>query len=288
MTLVLTKYAITNSFITLFDFQFTLLSISILFITASGYIINDIFDVQADIINKPAKVFIDTTIPKKKAYIVYFTLSILGFLLGIYASYIKGNISYSLFFISTIILLFWYSKSLKRIAFIGNIVVSFLTALTIFIVFVFELESVDTASNIFEAIVNFLKLIPTTIALLCYLIFAFSINLIREIIKDTEDIKGDYSLKMKTLPILIGINRTKNVALFISAFVFLFLVFILKEELIHFQLLFWYAIVFIILPFAWFIYKLNSAKTNSNFSRLSTLLKLIMCFGILSMLFIKL
>lgn len=288
LTMVLTKYAIINSFTTLFDFQFTLLIVSILCITASGYIINDIFDVKADVINKPAKVFIGKSISKKNAQFVYLILIILGFLFGVYASYLKGDFSYSIFFIGTIILLFWYSKTLKKIAFIGNIVVSFLTNLTLLIVFVFELESVNSAATIFEAIVNFFRLIPTAIALLCYIIFAFSITLIREIIKDIEDIKGDYSLKMKTLPILIGINRTKNVALVISAFVFLFLVFILKVELIHFPLLFWYAILFIILPFTWFFYKLNSAKTIMNFSKLSRLLKLIMCFGILSMLFIRL
>jgi 4-hydroxybenzoate polyprenyltransferase len=288
LTMVLTKYAIINSFTTLFDFQFTLLIVSILCITASGYIINDIFDVKADVINKPAKVFIGKSISKKNAQFVYLILIILGFLFGVYASYLKGDFSYSIFFIGTIILLFWYSKTLKKIAFIGNIVVSFLTTLTLLIVFVFELESVNSAATIFEAIVNFFRLIPTAIALLCYIIFAFSITLIREIIKDIEDIKGDYSLKMKTLPILIGINRTKNVALVISAFVFLFLVFILKVELIHFPLLFWYAILFIILPFTWFFYKLNSAKTIMNFSKLSRLLKLIMCFGILSMLFIRL
>ena len=282
LTMVLTKYAIINSFTTLFDFQFTLLIVSILCITASGYIINDIFDVKADVINKPAKVFIGKSISKKNAQFVYLILIILGFLFGVYASYLKGDFSYSIFFIGTIILLFWYSKTLK------NIVVSFLTTLTLLIVFVFELESVNSAATIFEAIVNFFRLIPTAIALLCYIIFAFSITLIREIIKDIEDIKGDYSLKMKTLPILIGINRTKNVALVISAFVFLFLVFILKVELIHFPLLFWYAILFIILPFTWFFYKLNSAKTIMNFSKLSRLLKLIMCFGILSMLFIRL
>jgi 4-hydroxybenzoate polyprenyltransferase len=288
LTMVLTKYAIINSFTTLFDFQFTLLIVSILCITASGYIINDIFDVKADVINKPAKVFIGKSISKKNAQFVYLILIILGFLFGVYASYLKGDFSYSIFFIGTIILLFWYSKTLKKIAFIGNIVVSFLTTLTLLIVFVFELESVNSAATIFEAIVNFFRLIPTAIALLCYIIFAFSITLIREIIKDIEDIKGDYSLKRKTLPILIGINRTKNVALVISAFVFLFLVFILKVELIHFPLLFWYAILFIILPFTWFFYKLNSAKTIMNFSKLSRLLKLIMCFGILSMLFIRL
>lgn len=288
LTLVLTKYALTNSFSNLFDTQFTLLVISILTITASGYIINDIFDVKADAINKPTKVYIDVSISRKHAFTIYYLLSAFGLLTGFIVAYLKGNISYSLVFICTILLLFWYSKSLKRMAFIGNVVVSFLTAFTLFIVFLFEKESTTTATNIFEALVGFFKIIPTTVALLCYLIFAFSTTLIREIVKDIEDIKGDYSLKMNTLPILIGINRTKNIALVISAFVFLFLVFILKEELIHIQLLFWYAMLFIILPFAWFIYKLFNAKTNTNFSKLSTLLKLIMCFGILSMLFIQL
>ena len=62
----------------------------------------------------------------------------------------------------------------------------------------------------------------------------------------------------------------------------------LKEELIHFQLLFWYAILFVIVPFAWFLFQLKSAKSQLNFSKLSRLLKIIMCFGILSMLFIQL
>ena len=288
LTLVLTKYALINSFSNLFDTQFTLLVISVLTITASGYIINDIFDVKADVINKPTKVYIDVSISRKHAFTIYYLLSAFGLLTGFIVAYLKGNISYSLVFIGTVLLLFWYSKSLKRIAFIGNVVVSFLTAFTLFIVFLFEKESTTTATNIFEAMVGFFKIIPTTVAFLCYLIFAFSTTLIREIVKDIEDIKGDYSLKMNTLPILIGINRTKNITLVLSAFVFLFLVFILKEELIHIQLLFWYAILFIILPFAWFIFKLKSAKTNTNFSKLSTLLKLIMCFGILSMLFIQL
>ena len=288
LTLVLTKYALINSFSNLFDTQFTLLVISVLTITASGYIINDIFDVKADVINKPTKVYIDVSISRKHAFTIYYLLSAFGLLTGFIVAYLKGNISYSLVFIGTVLLLFWYSKSLKKIAFIGNVVVSFLTAFTLFIVFLFEKESTTTATNIFEAMVGFFKIIPTTVAFLCYLIFAFSTTLIREIVKDIEDIKGDYSLKMNTLPILIGINRTKNIALVLSAFVFLFLVFILKEELIHIQLLFWYAMLFIILPFAWFIYKLINAKTNTNFSKLSTLLKLIMCFGILSMLFIQL
>jgi 4-hydroxybenzoate polyprenyltransferase len=288
LTMVLTKYAIVNSFTSVVsDFQFILVALSILCITASGYIINDIFDVEADKINKPTKVFIDKTISKKNALSTYYVLTILGIVFGIYTSYIKGEVSYSIFFISAIFLLYWYSKSLKRIAFIGNLVVSFLITLTLFIVFVFEMKSTSSSSNIVETIVNFFASISTFITVFIYIIFAFLMTLIREMIKDIEDMKGDYALKMKTLPILIGMNRTKNIVLTLSSFVFLFLLFILKEELTPFQLFFWYTIFFIIIPFAWFLYKLYSSKTSKDFHLLSNIIKFIMFFGILSMLLIK-
>lgn len=288
LTMVLTKYAIINSFTSaVSDIQFILLVISILCITASGYIINDVFDIKADKINKPAKVFIDKTISRKNAILAYYTLIILGLIFGIYASYIKENISFSIFFICTIGLLYWYSKALKRIAVIGNIVIAFLTALTIFIVFVFEIKDTNTASNLLEAIANFFASISTTIAVFIYILFAFFLTLIREIIKDIEDMKGDYALKMRTLPILIGINRTKKVVLVVSSLVFLFILLILKEEVMHVPLLFWYAILFIIIPFAWFLYKLFTSKTTKDFHLLSNLIKFIMFFGILSMLLIK-
>ena len=289
LTIVLTKYAIINSFtFAVSDLQFILLAIAILCITASGYIINDVFDVTADKINKPKKVFIGNTISKKNGLLAYFILTTLGLILGIYTSYIKGNSFYSFFFISTIVLLYWYSKSLKRVAIVGNLVISFLTAFTLFIVLVFEIKNTNTSSNIAESILNLFASISVTVPVFIYMVFAFFMTLIREIIKDIEDMNGDYALKMKTLPIIIGVNRTKKVVLAISSFVFLFILIILKEELAHLHLLFWYTILFILSPFAWFLYKLYNAKTIKEFHLLSNLIKLIMFFGILSMLFIKL
>jgi len=288
LTMILTKYAIINLFTsTISDIQFILLAISILCITASGYIINDVFDVEADKINKPTKVFIGNTISKKNALQAYFILLILGLVFGVYSAYIKGNISYSILFISTIALLYWYSKSLKKIAVIGNLVISFLTALTIFIVFIFEVKNTNSSLNIAEEISNFFTSISVTISVFIYIIFSFFMTLIREIIKDIEDMKGDYALKMKTLPIIIGVNRTKNVVLVISSLVFLFLLLILKEEIWHLPLLFWYVILFIIIPFSWFLFKLFTSKTTKDFHLLSSLIKFIMFFGILSMLLIK-
>ena len=288
LTLVLTKYAIINTFTsTSTDFQFILVAIAILCITASGYIINDIYDVDTDKINKPTSIFIGNTISKKNGIRAYFILTCVGLILGIYTSYSKGNISYSIFFIGTIILLYWYSKSLKRIAVIGNIVISFLTALSLFIVFIFEVKNTYSFSTLSEAIANFFTSISVTVSIFIYILFAFFMTLIREIIKDIEDVNGDYALKMKTLPILIGIQRTKKVLLVLSSFVFLFILILLKEELVHIPLLFWYTLLFIISPFIWFLYKLFNSKTSKNFHLLSNLIKFIMFFGILSMLLIK-
>jgi 4-hydroxybenzoate polyprenyltransferase len=288
LTMVLTKYAIINSFTsTISDFQFILLLISVLLITASGYVINDVFDVQADKINKPTKVYIDVTISKKNALIFYKITTLIGLTLGVYTAYLKGNLSYSIFFIVSIVLLYWYSKKLKRVAVIGNLVTSFLVALTLFIVYVFEIKNTTTASNLFEEIANFFATISVTIYVFIYIIFAFFMTLIREIIKDIEDIKGDYTLKMKTLPILIGINRTKKIVLILSSLVYLFIIFVLKEELLHIPLLLWYTLLFIVIPFTWFLFKLNASKTKKHFHTQSNLIKVIMFFGILSMSLIK-
>lgn len=289
LTVVLTKYAIINSITSVnFDLQFIILTIAILCITAAGYIINDIYDVKTDKINKPSKVYIGQTITKKNALLAYFILTFSGLILGCYISYIKENNAYSIFFISTIALLYWYSKSLKRIAVIGNIVVSFLTALTIFIVYIFEVQNSNTSSNLTEAIANFFSSISETVAIFIYIIFAFFMTLIREIIKDIEDINGDYALKMKTLPIIIGINRTKRIVLLISSLIFLFVLLVLKQELVHTPLLLWYTILFIIAPFICFFYKLLKSKTPKDYHLLSNIIKGIMFFGILSMLLIKL
>jgi 4-hydroxybenzoate polyprenyltransferase len=289
LTLVLTKYALINSFTSAInDLQFILVTIAILCITAGGYIINDIFDIETDKINKPSQVYIGNTISKEKAYFSYFLLSFIGLILGLYTSYINKTIFYGIFFIATIMLLYGYSKRFKSVAIIGNVIVAFLTALSIFIVYIFEVKTLKNSTNLLELIANFFASISVTTTVFIYIIFAFFMTLIREMIKDIEDMKGDYALKMKTLPIIIGINRTKKVILVITSIIFLFILIILKEELIHIPLLFWYTVLFILTPFTWFLYKLFTSKTSKNYHVLSQIIKLIMFFGILSMLLLKL
>jgi len=284
LTLVLTKYALIHSFITnsyLSDFYFSILTLSVLLITAGGYIINDIYDIEADKINKPNKLFIDKTISKKNAWKSYFILTFLGLILGVFLSISKLLPFYSLFFIFTIIGLFFYSKNLKKQILIGNILVSFFVGLTIFLLISFELVNHFKTPN--KGITNAFNIIFPFWSVIGYSFFAFLTTFVREIIKDIEDVNGDLKLKSNTLPIIFGRKRASKVAFFFSAVLLVFLLIIL--QIIKSDILFLgYGIIFILLPLLYFLYKLWFSKSKQDYSLLSNILKIIMLFGILSML----
>lgn len=269
-TMLLTKYILVDSsintdFITI---QFCLLILSVVFITSSGYIINDIFDIEADKINKPSKTFIGNSISKKNAWLSYFIINFIGLSLGVYVSFSINKPINSLFFIGTTIGLFIYSKYLKKTPLLGNICIAFFTTLTIIISYVFHNNNVSTS------ITNIIK---------CYVLFSFLTTLIREILKDIEDIQGDYKLNMKTLPIIIGIRRTNRVTVAFSLLLILILIIITKEFLLYSPTILAYCAILIIAPLFIFTYKLYNAKTKKDYSFLSAFIKFIMLSGILSM-----
>lgn len=289
LTLILTKYVLIDSFNSnngLSHFNFSILCISILSITAAGYIINDVFDIETDQINKPNAILIknDINIDTAKSY--YKFLNIVGVLFGVFVSFRIEQINYSLIFFITAYMLYLYSKRLKRIALIGNLLVALLVSFSIVTVFIFDASSTHTSNHIIEAIFQLFNEFALSITVFGYAYFAFSLTLIREIIKDIEDIKGDYAAKMKTLPIVFGINRTSKVAFFISIIIFISFVFMTKDllENLYYAI---YGVLFVFLPFLWYLSKLWVASSSEQFKQLSLLLKWIMFFGIISMLLFK-
>ncbi len=281
LTMVLTKYALMESgvFIQNFFFnnlQFTYLSSSILFITAGGYIINDIFDLRTDKINKPNKVIIDRFITTKSALKAYYIITSLGLLLGFLMSYKWYHLG--LFLVPTIVL-FLYSKYFKKKMFLGNVIISLLIAYSIYLIYKYHfITQCCYEYSIFEE--------PLKNTIFVYIIFSFITTLIREIIKDIEDINGDLKIKAKTLPIVIGRKRASHVAFFFSSILLIFLLLVL--QFIRSEYLFLgYGIIFLLLPLLYFMYKLWFAETKKDFSSLSNQMKIIMLFGILSMLLFK-
>ena len=242
---------------TLNDFKLFLLSVSTICIAAGGYIINDYYDVKIDYINKPDRVIIGKSITRRYAILFHVVLSSIGILLGLYLSWRIAAVN-----VVSVFLLWFYSNNLKRLPFVGNFTVAFLTGLSIFLV------------DLFYRTLNSLVII--------YAVFAFFMTLVREVIKDMEDLKGDNSFGCRTLPIVWGIRKTK-ILIYIILIVFAGIVIVLNQ--LYQALPFKYHLIFLFVPLLWLLYRLTRADMKKDFTRLSIFCKLIMMLGILSMAF---
>ena len=258
--------------------QFILLVCAILFVTAAGYIFNDILDLKTDLINNPNKVIVGNFFSIENAQRLYLITNTLGIVLGVILSMSVQKPTYSFIFIGASILLYFYSKKLKSKPFIGNITVSFLVAFSILTLSIFDLNF--SLQNKDQQLV-----IQVTVLLSS---FAFLINLIREVVKDIEDVNGDYNMKMNTLPILLGVARTKKIAAFLCLFPLGFLLFIVAKYASVYKLSVLYLVLFSMVPLLYVALKLLSAKTKKEFKKLSMLLKLIMFLGINALLLFSL
>lgn len=254
--------------------QFIILLLSVLFITAAGNIINDIYDIKSDAINKPNKVVVDQIITIETAKQWYKITNALGLILGIALCLNIGNPSYSFIFITTVLLLYYYSKKLKSLPIIGNIVVSFLIAICVLILPFFDLDFSVKNSNK-NLVIGIIKVL---------ILFAFSLNLIREIIKDIQDVNGDYHLNMNTLPILIGRIRAQKLASFLCVIPIALLFYIIINFSIQYKITVLYLLLFTLVPLIYVALKLNATKKKNELHTLSSMLKIIMLLGISSML----
>jgi 4-hydroxybenzoate polyprenyltransferase len=259
--------------------QLIWLIIASVLIAAAGYIINDYFDLNIDKVNKPDRNVLNTVIRRRWAILWHLGFSILGILAtAIAVSFHKW---YLIFANTACVALLWlYSTSLKRRMLIGNVVISLLTAWSILIIFFAKVPFTAAFRTTDIVTVKFFR-----IAFL-YAGFAFVLSLIREAVKDVEDMEGDRRYGCRTLPIVAGVAATK-----IYTSVWLVVItgalIILQLYVLQFGWL-WavlYSIAFIITPLIYFFSKHVKAASVKDFAQLSSLAKWIMLAGILSMLF---
>ncbi|WP_082564299.1 geranylgeranylglycerol-phosphate geranylgeranyltransferase [Flavobacterium sp. Root420] len=265
------------------DWQYGLLVLSTILLAAAGYVINNIFDVASDTINKPNDVVIGKGITETRAYNIYFGLNITGVAIGFYLSNVIMRPGFATIFILIASLLYFYSTTLKQIMLLGNFVVALLLALSVIIIGIFDIFPATDVDNQAQMASLFSILID-------YALFAFMINFIREIVKDIEDVNGDYNQGMNTLPIAIGISRTAKIALGFAIVPFILSLLYINKYFVENDLLIvtLYAFAFVLAPLLYFIVKIFSAKSQKDFHHLSTVLKLILLFGILSIVVITL
>ncbi len=277
-TQLLFKYFLINAFFrdtALLDWQFFILVFATVCIAAAGYVINDIQDIEIDKINKPKKRIVENNISEKPANYIYIILNITGVLIGFYISNTIEKTSFAILFVLISGALYFYATTLKKYILISNIIVSFLVAISILIIGIFDVLPIKTETNTF--LVNyFFKM------LLLYAIFAFFINLLREIIKDIQDINGDHKNDILTLPILIGKQRSSKLVAILSLFVAIALSYFIYTYLAAYQIVIMYFIFVLLAPILYVTFLCWEAKKKKEFIKLSMLLKIIMVVGVLS------
>ena len=239
---------------------FGILTFSTVCIAAAGYIINDYYDIKIDAINKPERLLVGKTIRRRRAMFAHLILSFIGVALGFLLSIAVGLIN-----LGAVLLLWGYSARFKKMLLVGNVVIAMLSASMLLIVAVYA----DKLNKI----------------TLGYAIFALLISLIREIIKDMEDVKGDASFDCRTLPIVAGLRKTKLVLYPLIAAFQAFLITVILHPATT-PLFDAYMILLVLIPSIWLIIKLVRADRKRDFTFLSNLNKFIMLTGILSMLLI--
>lgn len=181
------------------NYNLVLAAIAAFLTGGAGNVINDFFDYEIDKINRPKRVLPLGLLSKNQALILYFVLVFISFCIGLYLNIV----SYIILVFTNIVLLI-YSIKLKKIILAGNITIAFFTGLT----FVFGAAVVNNVAG---------GIIPA--------VFAFFINIIREIIKDIEDIEGDVKQKIYTFPYVFGEKRTNIIILILSLLLIVFTIF---------------------------------------------------------------
>lgn len=261
---------------------FVLILLSYVFIAAAGYIINDYFDLNIDQVNKPDKVIIERVIRRRWALAWHIILSVLGIAFSLYVDMRAGSKIAGISAFFCVVLLFFYSTTLKKKLLIGNVLVAAITAWSIIALTWFEGNQFFLSKSRAGSL-EIEKIFRLTVL---YTSFAFIISLIREVVKDMEDVEGDRKYGCRTMPIVLGYNATK---VFVMVWLIVLVGMVGTTQVYVLQFGWWfsilYSVVLIIGPLLQVGKNLFSAQTSAHYHKLSSTIKLVMLTGILSMAF---
>jgi len=243
----------------LVEVRFGLLLLATLCVAAAGYIINDYYDVKIDAINRPDRLVVGRVINRRHAMVAHLLLSGEGIIVAGALSPLLGLVN-----LGSALLLWGYSARFKRLPLVGNLTIALLTAALVLLP---ELQLRTTYKSVWV-----------------YALAAFLLTMVREIVKDVEDMRGDAQHDCRTLPIVWGIVRTKWVAgFFLSNLLILVAGATWQAFSEHTIFLGLWLLISILLPLLSLGRLLIRADRRRNFTRLSAWCKWVMLAGVLSM-----
>ena len=241
------------------DFNLFIIVIASSLTIASGYIINNFYDSKKDLINRPNKSMLDRLVRQKTKLQVYFAVNFIVFLLAFFVS-IRA-----VFFFSTYIFLIWfYSHKLKKIVVIGNLTASFLAVLPFFAILLY-----------------YKNLYPQIFA---HATFLFLLLLIREMIKDLENIKGDVANNYQTIPVLFGENFSKKIITVLTVSTIIPIYFLIEIFEVGYMDIYFYVSLIVLI---FFIQKLWKSETKSDYLMLHNILKFLVVTGVFCIVLIE-
>jgi 4-hydroxybenzoate polyprenyltransferase len=225
---------------------------------AAGYIINNFYDSEKDLINKPTKTMLDRLVSQNTKLSFYFALN---FLAVVFASYVSFRAV--IFFALYIFAIWFYSHRLKKQPMIGNIVSALLTVTPFFAIFIYYQN--------FELVV------------FAHAIFLFLLVSMRELTKDLENIKGDLALNYRTVPVVYGEKISKLMLTIVAILTIISaIILILFFKIGYMYYFFYFSILFLLL----YIILLLKSKKKTHYLILHNILKFIIVAGIFSILLI--
>ncbi|MDX1683723.1 MAG: geranylgeranylglycerol-phosphate geranylgeranyltransferase [Saprospiraceae bacterium] len=244
-------------------------------ITAAGNVINDIFDVQTDEINKPEKMIINRLISEKWAMITYVIQIGLGAAIAVYLAAHIDRLEWFWIYFVAVALLWVYSKWLKGVVFIGNLTISLLCVGVFLVIILLEYNALQTLSQINpEAYHRFILIVSG------FSVLALMITWTREIAKDAEDHDGDLETGWRTIPTTFGLKTTATILrILMTVFVGLLLYWLI----VYFSRpIDWILVVpGLILPLCLMIVVLRNYDEQVIYKKISLHLKLMMLLAII-------
>ncbi|WP_407032527.1 geranylgeranylglycerol-phosphate geranylgeranyltransferase [Polluticaenibacter yanchengensis] len=265
---------------------FVLLSMASIAIAAAGYIINDYFDINIDLVNKPDKIIINKYISRRWALFWHLFLSLTGIVLSIIVSNAINNWLIAIINIVCVVLLWYYSTTYKRQLLIGNILISALTAWVIMVMLMAEFPNWVLNNSVNTTIEQITVVRLSRIAVL-YAAFSFILSLIREAVKDLEDVPGDLKEGCKTMPIVWGAQAAKVfVGVWLVVLLATLVITIVYAFLLNWYLAAVYLMLLVFAPLVWLFKKLLKSRIVADYAALSKHIKWIMLSGILSMIMV--
>lgn len=248
----------------LLDFNLFILVFASSLTIASGYIINNFYDSQKDLINRPNKSMLDRLVSQKTKLSVYFTLNFIASLMALFVSWRAF-----LFFSAYIFLIWFYSHKIKKYAIIGNLTAALLAVIPFFAILLYFYNQIS-----FDEIENHKSHFAVIFA---HATFLFLLLLVREMIKDLENLKGDLANNYKTIPILYGEIISKK-AITVLTILTVVPVYILIEIYdVGYMDIYFYACLIVLIFFLLYLWKSNSKE---QFLWLHNVLKLLIVAGV--------